>query len=160
MSVYLSQHERLTYLLYAYQMNFSCLNPEAADKPKTHTVGLFEMSQTEADLHNFSPPLAEFIAWWLVILSDLLWKTQLHEKRKSRGTKTRSFVSARQCNSFKRAAEAKGLMGNDNQKDEAECSLGVFTSCCWWNLPVGSAKGFFFTLSSSFFIIIPQFLSK
>ncbi len=38
MSVYLSPHERLTYLLYVILINFSRNFSEAAEKPKTHTL--------------------------------------------------------------------------------------------------------------------------
>lgn len=57
-------------------------------------VNLFEMNQTDADLHSFCHHLAEHSACWEVILSYLLWR---FDCVRSCGSKTHSAATASCC---------------------------------------------------------------
>lgn len=125
MSVYLSPHERLTYLPYAILINFSRYSPEAAG---SHCRLVWD----EPDSHR----PAQFWA-----ISSTAWDIEI--------SKMPAVMRARHRRFSAWTAEAKCLMGNKLEIDRAERSSGVFTRAIDENLQlVGSKKRNSFYFSS------------
>lgn len=81
-------------------------------------LGLFDMSQSDADLHTVDRCLAK--CWWLMLVSDFC----LSCSGGSRQAHMRSHLSF-----SSQAVKTKCFIGSHLPVDRAEHSFGVFTLC-------------------------------